>query len=107
MSKALAITDDQFQDIVLNSDSPVLTYFWMEGWPPCSQVSPIIDDLAGDFDDKARVVKINCTSEVQIASQYGISSVPAILYFKNGEMKDQIVGMVSKEDYADKLTALI
>ena len=107
MSKALAITDDQFQTIVLSSDQPVLVDFWGEGCPPCKAIAPIIDELAGDYDGRARVVKINANENYQAASDYGITAVPSILYFKNGEVVDQQMGMVSKDIYAEKLDNLL
>jgi thioredoxin 1 len=107
MPKALKINDDQFQNIVLSSAQPVLVDFWGEGCPPCESIAPIIDELASDYEGRARVVKINTSQNPQFAGQYGITSVPNILFFKNGEIVDQQMGMVPKELYAEKLDKLL
>jgi len=107
MSHATKINDDQFQQIVLNSSQPVLVDFWGEGCPPCTAIAPLIDSLSEDFDGKARVVKVNVNENQQWASQYGITAVPTVLYFKGGEVVDQQMGMVSKEVYAGKLDKLL
>jgi len=107
MSQALKINDEQFQLIVLNSNQPVLVDFWGNDCPPCKAIAPLIDSVANDFEGKARVVKINVNENPQWASQYGVTAVPNILYFKNGQLVDQQMGMVSKEVYAEKLEKLV
>lgn len=107
MTQALSINDNQFQQIVLNSAEPVLVDFWGEGCPPCKAIAPLIDAISEEFNGKARVVKINVNENTQYASEYGITAVPSVLYFKGGELVDQQMGMVSKEVYSEKLNKLL
>ena len=100
---ALEITDSNFQETVLNSDKPVLVDFWAEWCGPCRMVGPIVEELAKEYDGKAVVGKVNVDHNPNIAAQYGIRSIPTLLFFKNGELVDKQVGAVPKTTLASKL----
>ena len=103
MGKALEITSANFQEVVLNADKPVLVDFWAEWCGPCRMVGPVVEEIADDFADSAVVGKLNVDEHQDIAVKYGIRSIPALLYFKNGEVTDSVVGAVPKHQLASKL----
>ncbi|MEL7832501.1 thioredoxin [Fodinibius sp. Rm-B-1B1-1] len=109
MSKALELTDDSFEDEVLNADSdqPVLVDFWAEWCGPCKMVGPIVEELAEEFDGKAKVGKVDVDSNPEISTKYGIRSIPSLLIFKDGEVVDQIVGAVPKAQLKKQLEAQV
>jgi len=104
---ALAVTDASFEQEVLKSDVPVLVDFWAEWCGPCRMVSPIVEELGKEYDGKLKVAKVDVDSNTQIATQYGIMSIPSLLFFKNGEVVDQIVGAVPKKALVDRLGRII
>ena len=103
MGKALEITSANFQEVVLNAKKPVLVDFWAEWCGPCRMVGPVVEEIANDFADRAVVGKLNVDEHQDIAVKYGIRSIPALLYFKNGEVADSVVGAVPKHQLASKL----
>lgn len=109
MSKALHFTDDSFEEDVLNADSdkPVLVDFWAEWCGPCKMVGPVVDELAGEFEGKAKIGKVDVDSNPETSTKYGIRSIPSLLIFKNGEVVDQIVGAVPKSQLKKQLEAQI
>ena len=102
---AVEFTDSNFEELALKSDKPVVIDFWAEWCGPCRMVSPIVEELAGDYEGKAVVGKVNVDHNPEISSKYGIRSIPTILFIKNGEVVDKQVGAVSKEVLAAKLDA--
>ncbi len=102
---ALEITDQNFQEVVLNSDKPVLVDFWATWCGPCRTVGPIVDELATELDGKAVVGKVNVDNNSETPQTYGIRSIPALLIFKNGEVVDKLVGAVPKSQLLEKLEA--
>lgn len=105
---ALQITKDNFDAEVLKADKPVLVDFWATWCGPCKMISPMIDELANDVADSAVVGKVELEGDNQeLAAQYGVRSIPCLLFFKDGEVKDQIVGAnVTKDQLKEKLLAL-
>ncbi|HEY8961144.1 MAG TPA: thioredoxin [Luteolibacter sp.] len=104
---ALQFTDANFQSEVIDSDKPVLVDFWAEWCGPCKMIGPIIDQLATDLEGQAKVGKVNVDEARELAVKYGVRSIPFLLFFKNGEIKDQIVGAnVTKDQLKAKLLAL-
>ena len=106
MSKAIEITDDNFDEIIA-TDKPVLIDFWAEWCGPCKMIGPVVEELAGDYNGRAVFGKIDVDSNPNISAKYGIRSIPTLLVFKNGEIVDKQVGAVQKNVLAQKLDAQI
>ncbi len=102
---ALEITDSTFQEVVLQSDKPVLVDFWAVWCGPCRMLGPIIEEVADDFEGRAIVGKVDVDNNQQVSVDYGIRNIPTVLIFKNGEVVDKIVGVASKEVISEKLSA--
>lgn len=102
---AIEITDSNFEEVVLNSKVPVLVDFWAEWCGPCRMVGPVVEELATEYGDKAVIGKLNVDHNPQVATQFGIMSIPALLFFKDGKMVDKQVGAVPKHVLANKLNA--
>ena len=100
---ALEFTDSNFEELVLKSDKPVLVDFWAEWCGPCRMVGPVVEEIAMEYEGKAVVGKLNVDNNPQIATKYGIRSIPTILFLKNGEVVDRSVGAVPKAALATKL----
>ncbi|HMU12891.1 MAG: thioredoxin [Bacteroidetes bacterium] len=100
---ALEFTDSNFEELVLKSDKPVLVDFWAEWCGPCRMVGPVVEEIAKEYEGKAVVGKLNVDNNPQIATKYGIRSIPTILFLKNGEVVDRSVGAVPKAALATKL----
>jgi thioredoxin 1 len=104
---ALNLTDANFQSEVIDSDQPVLVDFWAEWCGPCKMIGPVIDQVASELDGVAKVGKVNVDDARELAVKYSVKSIPLLLFFKNGEVKDQIVGAnVTKDQLKAKLQAL-
>jgi thioredoxin 1 len=94
----LNLTKDNFAQEVLQSSSPVLVDFWAPWCSPCRALTPILDELAKDYDGRVKVGKVNTDEQQELAAQYRISAIPALLLFINGQVADQINGLHSKRD---------
>ena len=100
---ALEITDATFDNIVLQSDKPVLVDFWAAWCGPCRMVGPIIDELSKEYDGKAVVGKVDVDNNQEFAAKYGVRNIPTVLLFKNGELVDRKVGVSPKQVYAEAI----
>lgn len=107
MSAAAAITADKFEEEVLKSEIPVIVDFWAEWCNPCKALSPTVDAVAEEYAGKVKIFKLDVQSEAAVASKYGVSSIPTLLFFKAGEIADRIVGMKPKQEITSKIDALL
>jgi thioredoxin 1 len=100
---ALEITDANFEELVLKSDKPVLVDFWAEWCGPCRMVGPAVEEISREYQDTAVVGKVNVDHNPNISVKFGIRNIPALLFFKNGEIVDKQIGAVPKSVLVEKL----
>lgn len=103
MSATATVTDSSFKEDVLDSQVPVLVDFWAPWCGPCRMVAPVVEEIAEQYDGKIKVVKLNTDENPQVASQYGIRSIPTLMIFKGGQRVDMVVGAVPKTTLANTL----
>ena len=103
----MILTDANFQKEVLESPEPVLVDFWADWCGPSHMIAPAIEEVAADFEGRAKVGKLDVDANGKIAGQYGIRSIPAILLFKDGQVVDQMLGVAPKFELTNKLNGLI
>ena len=101
------VNEENFDSVVMDSDKPVLVDFWAEWCGPCKMLTPTIEALAEEYKDTSSIVKINVDDSPAIATKYGIRSIPSILLFNNGDVVEQRVGAVSKDELAGMLDKII
>jgi thioredoxin 1 len=106
MGKTIILTDSNF-DEVINSGKPVLVDFWAEWCGPCKMIGPVVEELAGDYDGKAVVAKLNVDENPQTTAKFGVRSIPTLLVFKGGQIVDKQVGAVPKSVLNQKLAAQV
>lgn len=107
MGKPIVLTDQNFKSEVLESKMPVLVDFWAEWCGPCKQIAPIVEELSRIYDGKLKVGKLDVDSNNQTAISYMIRSIPSLLFFKDGKVVDQIVGAVPRQQFVNKVEAVI
>ena len=98
MSDIKEINDDDFQEEVLNSEVPVLVDFWAPWCGPCKILAPTLEEISAENREKIKIVKINIDENQLIAGKYGIKSIPTMMIFKKGELKNQLVGSMPKQE---------
>ncbi len=105
--KALAVTEAEFDSVILEADKPAVVDFWAVWCGPCRIVAPIMEELAEEYDGKAVIAKLDVDSNRGVAMRYGIQAIPTMLFFKNGEVVDRIVGAADKRTISGKIEALL
>jgi thioredoxin 1 len=103
---ALHFTDDNFQKEVLEADIPVLVDFYADWCGPCKMIAPIIEELTGEYNGKVKIGKLNVDEEADTARKYRVMSIPTLIFFKNGEPVETVVGAVAKKTLQSKIEAL-
>jgi thioredoxin 1 len=98
--RPLAVTDKDFGDQVLRSETPVLVDFWAEWCGPCRALGPVIESLSEDFAGRVRIAKVDVDANQEVAARYGIRSIPTVILFDKGQIVDTFVGVRPKGDYA-------
>ena len=101
------VTDQTFNEIVLQSDIPVMVDLWAAWCGPCKMIHPIIEEMAQEFEGKALMVKLDVDSNKETAKKYGIRNIPTVLFIKNGELVDKQVGAVPKKKFIAKLEPIL
>ena len=107
MPKPTEVTTDTFEEKVLKSTVPVLVDFWAEWCPPCKMIAPILEEISGDYDGRALICKLNVDENQAIAQKYGIRSIPTLLFFKDGQIQDQVVGAMPKDQLSARIDKLL
>lgn len=107
MAKPLEVTDSTFEQEVLQSPQPVLVDFWAVWCGPCKAIAPIVEELAGDYEGKLKVMKLDVDDNPRTATTYGVQSIPTLLVFKDGKPAERIVGAVPKKVIVDKLQGVV
>ena len=107
MAQILAVTEDSFEQTVLQNSLPVIVDLWAEWCPPCKMIEPVMEELAGEYDGTAVVCRVNVDENPGLAQKYGVRSIPTILFFKDGEIKDQVIGAMPKDHFKVRLDNLV
>lgn len=107
MSKVLEINESNFDEEVAKSDIPVMIDFWAVWCGPCKMIAPFVEEASKTYEGKLKVGKVDVDNNGKIASQYAISSIPSVMFFKNGEVVDQIVGAVPKKVIFDRIEKVL
>lgn len=104
---ALEITDANFEELVLNSDKPVMLDFWAVWCGPCRMIAPIVEEMHSEYEGRAVIGKVDVDNNQDVAMKYGIRNIPTVLFVKNGEVVDKQVGAAPKHVFTNKMDALL
>ena len=107
MAEPIEVTESNWDDKVLNSDLPVLVDFWAEWCGPCKMIAPSVHEMAVEYEGQLNVGKLDVDSNPSIAMKYGVRSIPALIFFKDGKPVDQIIGAVPKGKLKSKVDAML
>jgi thioredoxin 1 len=103
----IALTQTNFSAEVIESSTPVLVDFWAEWCGPCKMLSPILDELASEYEGRVKIGKVNIDEHQSLATEYGVRAIPTLLLFKDGQVEEQIVGLKSKRDFKASLDKVL
>lgn len=106
MKPTIEINETNFETEVLKSPRPVLVDFWAEWCGPCKMLAPVLDEIATEQNGRVKVAKVNIDQHPTLAARFGIQSIPTLLYFANGEVRNQTIGVAGKRAITSKLEAL-
>jgi thioredoxin 1 len=104
---ALEVNDTNFEEVVVNSDKPVVVDFWAEWCAPCRMIAPIIEEMLKEYSGRAVIAQCDVDNSPRVAIKYGIRNIPTVLFFKNGKIADKQIGVVPKANFINKLNALL
>ena len=107
MAGPIDVTDNTWEDEVLNSDLPILVDFWAEWCGPCKMIAPAVHDLAEEYTGKLIVAKVDIDNSPEIATKYGIRSIPALIFFRDGKPVDQVIGALPKGALKKKIDSVL
>ncbi len=105
--KTVTITDENFENEVINSDLPVLIDFWAVWCGPCKIIAPVVEQLAEEYSGKLKVGKLDVDNNQETSIKYGVRSIPTLLLFKNGQVKETIIGAVAKQQIVQKVNSIL
>jgi thioredoxin 1 len=103
MAKPIEVTDETFEEMVLKADMPTVVDFWAVWCGPCKMIAPILEQIAGEYDEKLRVTKLDVDHNNASAMKYGVMSIPTLILFKGGQPVERIVGFMPKEKLLKKI----
>ncbi len=107
MAEIVEVSDQNFEEEILRSDKPVIIDFWAEWCAPCKQITPILKDLAEEYGDRVKVVKMDIDANPKTPGDYGIRAIPTILSFKDGKVVEQLQGARPKADFEAAIKNLL
>jgi thioredoxin 1 len=107
MSQVLEANESNFDAEVMQANGPVLVDFTATWCAPCKRLEPIVHEIAGDYDGKLKVVRVDVDKAPSVAAKFGVMSVPTLLLFQQGAVRDQLIGLVSKQALADRIDKVI
>jgi len=107
MAKPIEVTDSSFEKEILQSDLPAIVDFWAVWCGPCKIIAPYLEQLAGEYEGKVKIAKMDVDNNPQTPTKYGIRSIPTVIFFKNGKVVDQIIGAQPKANFQEKIKKLL
>ena len=106
-SSVIKLDESNFDREVTQGDKPVIVDFWAEWCGPCKMIAPLLDEIAREKADSLKVAKVNVDENQSLSLKYNIRAIPALLFFKNGQLRDQVTGVASKKDLLNRVDALV